>query len=61
MQYCLENGSKFLIKSGLELLRLLYRSELADFSEWAIDILVTKLYAEDEISKQALDVLEEVT
>jgi rapamycin-insensitive companion of mTOR len=28
LQFCLENGSKNLIKAGLDLLRLIYRSEL---------------------------------
>lgn len=30
-------------KSALELLRLLYRSELMDFSSWGVDLLVSKL------------------
>ena len=61
--YCLENGSKDLVKAGLELLRLLYRSELQDFSIWGIELLVTKLsYPKDEdILYKALDVIEEVT
>ncbi len=61
LQYCLENGSKSLIKAGLDLLRLLYRSELNDFSKWGIDLLVTKLYSEEEISQKALSVIEEIT
>ena len=63
LQYCLENGSRDLIKAGLELLRLLYRSELQDFSSWGIDLLVTKLSIskDEEILSNVLDVIEEVT
>ena len=61
LQFCLENGSKNLIKAGLDLLRLLYRSELNDFSKWGIDLLVTKLYSDEDISQIALSVIEEIT
>lgn len=61
LQFCLENGSKNLIKACLDELRLLYRSELNDFSKWGIDLLVTKLYSEDDISQIALSVIEEIT
>ena len=59
----MENGSRDLIKAGLELLRLLYRSELQDFSSWGIDLLVTKLSIskDEEILSKVLDVIEEVT
>jgi len=61
LQLCLENGSKNLRLSCLELLRLLYRSELSDFSSWGMDLLVTTLYsAEEEISSLALNIIEEV-
>lgn len=60
LQYCLENGSKNLVFSCLELLRLLYRSELSDFASWGMDLLVTKLYADEDISALALNVIEEI-
>ena len=61
LQYCLENGSKGLIKSGIELLRLLYRSELNDFAKWGLPLLCTMLYrSEQEFSLLALNVIEEV-
>ena len=60
LQYCLENGSKNLVFSCLELLRLLYRSELSDFSSWGMDLLVTKLYSDEDVSALALNVIEEI-
>lgn len=54
LQFCLENGSNNLAKTVLELLRLLYRSELQDFQEWGVDLLVTRLYVEDEEILQKL-------
>ena len=45
----------------MELLRLLYRSELKDFVDWAIDLLVTQLYNSDEdVVEKTYEVLEEI-
>lgn len=43
LQNSLENGSEQLMLAGIDLLRLLYRTELKDFVHWAIDLLVTKM------------------
>ena len=48
--------------SCLELLLLLFRSELKDFSSWGIDLLVTQLHnKEEEIIHKTLEIIEEVT
>jgi hypothetical protein len=60
-QYCILNGSRTLMKASIDFLRLLYRSELHDFSQWAVDLLVKVMEMEDEIGLRALSVVEEVT
>lgn len=46
----------------LDFIRLLYRSEMHDFSTWAIDNLISALKMEnDQIGLKALSVIEEVT
>lgn len=59
----MEQGSNNLAKSVLELLRLLYRSELLDFSGWGVDLLVSKLNScsDKGIIIKIVDILEEVT
>jgi len=47
-QFCILNGSRTLMKASIDFLRLLYRSELNDFSLWAIDLLVRVMEAEEE-------------
>jgi len=39
------------MKAGLQIIRLLYRNELADFKSWCIELLAGKInpYTENEI------------
>lgn len=54
-------GSRNLIKACIDFIRLLYRSELHDFSQWAVDLLVKVMELEEELGLKALLVIEEVT
>ena len=58
----MEIGSKNLVKSSLELLRFLFRSEINRFSDWAIQLLTKKFNSTEDvdITRKVLSVIEEV-
>eukprot|EP00828_Plagiopyla_frontata_P008170 TRINITY_DN14020_c0_g1_i1.p2 TRINITY_DN14020_c0_g1~~TRINITY_DN14020_c0_g1_i1.p2 ORF type:complete len:121 (-),score=24.24 TRINITY_DN14020_c0_g1_i1:329-691(-) len=60
LQKCLENGSKNIVKAGINLLQLLFRNEITDFQKWGIDFLLANLFSEEEISVKALQIIEEI-
>ena len=59
LQLWMTDGSKPLRLYATCLLRALLRSNVVDFANWGIDVLVTQLYQEDEVALAALSVLEE--
>lgn len=53
----MENGSKVVVKGAIDLLRVLFEAESSEVATWGLDLLVTKLYAEEDVSLKALEVI----
>jgi len=61
IQFWIERGSINLVLYIIEHLRILYRNSLESIVQWCIDILITQIYAENEVvARKALSVIEEI-
>lgn len=60
LRECMQKGSKVVIKGAIDLLRVLFEAESNEVAFWGVDLLVSKLYAEEDISLKALEVVQEI-
>ena len=58
--YCMEKGGKGVVKGAIDLLRVLFEAESSEVALWGVDLLVAKLYAEEDISLKALEVIQQI-
>lgn len=60
LKECLYNGSKILIQAGIQLIDLLFRNELSDFTAWGIELLFSILENDQDIQIQVLNIIEDI-